>query len=399
MRLSSRILEMQESPIRKLTPYADEAEKKKVKIYHLNIGQPDIDTPPEMMDAIKNTDFKILKYGPSDGLKTYRNALPKYYAKYGIKLAPEDILVTTAGSEAILFAMIAVADVGEEIIITEPYYTNYNGFATMADVKIVPVTTKAETGFAPPPIREIEEKITNRTRAILICNPSNPTGAVYSREEVKSLVQLCKTEKLFLIADEVYREFVYDGYKHTSIMEFPEIVDRAIMVDSISKRYSACGARIGCIISKNHELMQNVLKLGQARLCPPTLEQIAAQAAIDLPETYFDKTLAEYQRRRDIVYKELKNTPGVFCEKPKGAFYIIAKLPVENAEDFAIYMLKHFRDNNETVMFSPADGFYGSKDLGKDEIRIAYVLNANDLKRAMELFKKGLEQYKLDRKS
>ena len=316
IRLSDRVLRTPASPIRKLMPYAVDAKKRGIKVYHLNIGQPDIKTPKEMWDAIHNYDTDILAYGPSDGLVEYKEALPRYYARHGINITPEDIIVTTAGSEAIIFAMIAICDYGDEVIIPEPFYTNYNGFASMAGVKIVPVTAKAEEGFALPPIKEFESKITDKTRAIIICNPGNPTGAVYTKTEIEGLVKLAQKYNLFLMADEVYREFVYDGFTHTSVMHFPEIADRAIIVDSISKRYSACGARIGCVISKNKMLMENILKLGQARLCPPTLEQVAALAAIDLPTSYFDEILEEYQKRRDIVYEALMEIPGIICQKP-----------------------------------------------------------------------------------
>lgn len=393
MRLSKRVLNMPASPIRKLMPYANAAKKRGVKVYHLNIGQPDIKTPEGMLNAIKNIDMTVLPYGPSEGLADYREALPNYYAKHGIQITTENVQVTTAGSEAIIFVMMAIADVGDEIIIPEPFYTNYNGFGDMAGIQIVPVTAKAETGFALPPRNEIESKITNRTRAIMICNPGNPTGAVYTRQEMETLVDLAKTYNLFLVADEVYREFVYDGNQHTSVLEFDDIADRTIIVDSISKRYSACGARIGCIISKNQELLQNTLKMAQARLCPPTLEQIAAKAALDTPDEYFEEVLNEYRQRRNLVHTALNNIPGVLCEKPKGAFYVIAKLPVDNAEKFAIHMLEHVAVDNETVMFAPAAGFYATPNVGVDEVRIAYVLNTHDLEKAMHIIKVGLEKY------
>ncbi|RMH73095.1 MAG: pyridoxal phosphate-dependent aminotransferase [Gemmatimonadetes bacterium] len=397
MRLSERVLNMPASPIRKLMPYANAAKAQGRHVYHLNIGQPDIKTPEGMLNALKNLDMSVIAYGPSEGLAEYREALPDYYARHNIHIQPEDILVTTAGSEAIIFTMMAIADPGDEIIIPEPFYTNYNGFADMGSIRIVPLTTKAEEAFALPPREVIESKITNRTRAIMVCNPGNPTGAVYTRKEVEMLVDLAKQYNLFLVADEVYREFVYDGYKHTSVLEYPEIGDRAIMVDSVSKRYSACGARIGCIISKNQQLIQNILKMGQARLCPPTIEQIAAKAALDTPNSYFEEVLQEYQTRRNLVYEALRDIPGVICEKPRGAFYVIAKLPVENAEDFAIYLLEHVHVNNETVMIAPAAGFYATPGVGQDEVRIAYVLNTKDLANAMSILKIGLEQYNANR--
>ncbi|OQX71078.1 MAG: aspartate aminotransferase [Candidatus Cloacimonas sp. 4484_275] len=394
MKLSERAKTIQASPIRKLMPLANRAKEKGIKIYHLNIGQPDIETPQEMLNVYKNYHEKVLAYGPSQGLEIYRRNLVKYYKRHNIEIGEDDIIVTTAGSEAIIFAMMVTCNTGDEIIIPEPFYTNYNGFATMAGVKIVPLTTYAETGFALPENEKIESLITAKTKAIMICNPGNPTGAVYSRQDLERIANIAEKHNLFVISDEVYREFVYDGLTHTSILEFPELENLAIMVDSISKRYSACGARIGCLISKNRELMNAALKFAQARLCPPTIDQLAANAAIDIEEEYFKKILREYDKRRNIVFDELQKIEGVVCIKPKGAFYIIAKLPIEDADDFAAWMLTDFSVDNETVMFAPAQGFYATPDIGKNEIRIAYILNENDLRKAMSIFREGLKKYR-----
>ncbi|MCF7913248.1 MAG: pyridoxal phosphate-dependent aminotransferase [Candidatus Cloacimonetes bacterium] len=393
MQLSNRALNIQASPIRKLVPLADSAKAAGIHVYHLNIGQPDIETPPEMMKVYAQFDQKILAYGPSQGLEFYRRNLVKYYSRYAIDINENEIIVTTAGSEACFLAMLAVGNPDDEIIIPEPYYTNYNGFATWVGVKIAPLTTKAENGFALPSNQEIENIINSRTRAIMICNPGNPTGAVYSKADLQRLAELVIKHDLFLISDEVYREFIYDGEVHTSIMNLPEISDRAIVVDSISKRYSACGARIGSIISHNTELMAALMKFAQARLCPPTLEQYAANACLSLQKEYFDVILTEYQARRDLVYNALQEIDDVICVKPKGAFYIIAKLPVDDAEDFVKWLLTDYSLNNETVMVSPAAGFYGTPGLGKDEVRIAYILNSRDLQKAMQIFKSGLQEY------
>ena len=394
MELSSRAELIQASPIRKLMPFANEAKSRGIHVYHLNIGQPDIKTPKEMMDVYHNYSDKVLAYGPSQGLEIYRKDLVRYYKNHKINLQIDDIIVTTAGSEAIVFALYVTCNPGDEIIVPEPFYTNYNGFATMAGVKIKPLTTYAENGFALPENDKIEKLISNKTKAIMLCNPGNPTGAVYSKKELKRIVDLAKKHNLYVISDEVYREFTYDGTHHTSILEFPEIKDKAIMVDSISKRYSACGARIGCIVSKNKSLMSSVLKFAQARLCPPTIDQLAADACIDLEKKYFEDILEEYKKRRDIVFEELQKIENVLCVKPQGAFYIIAKLPIDNAEDFAKWMLSDFNRDNETVMFAPVQGFYSTPGLGRDEIRIAYILNEESLKKAMYLLREGLKEYK-----
>lgn len=394
MNLSQRALEIQASPIRKLMPYANNAKKNGIHVYQLNIGQPDIETPQEMIDMYHNFEEKVLAYGPSQGLDVYRKALVKYYKKHHISLEEDEIIVTTAGSEAIIFAMLVTCNVDDEIIVPEPFYTNYNGFATMAGVKLVPLTTYAETGFALPERESIEAVITDRTRAIMICNPGNPTGTVYSYKQMEMLAELVKKHNIYLITDEVYREFVYEGEPAVSALSLKGIEDQVIMCDSISKRYSACGARIGCIVSRNKQIMSSLLKFAQARLCPPTIDQLAAAACVDLPGEYTANILAEYDKRRNIVYEELQKIDDIVCVKPGGAFYIIAKLPIENAEDFIIWMLENFNIDNETVMAAPAEGFYATPGLGRNELRLAYVLNENDLRKAMNIFRKGLTEYK-----
>ncbi len=394
MKLSIRANTVQASPIRKLMPYANAARKRGIKIYHLNIGQPDIETPRKMIDIYRNYSDKVLAYGPSQGLESYREKLVEYYSRHKIDISTDDIIVTTAGSEAIVFALLVTCNEGDEIIIPEPFYTNYNGFATQTGVSIKPLTTFAEDGFQLPDDDKIEKLISPRTKAILLCNPGNPTGAVYSRADLQRVADLAQKHDLFVITDEVYREFVYDGSIHTSILSFPEIADRAVMVDSISKRYSACGARIGCLVSKNKDLIAASLKFAQARLCPPTLEQLAATAAIELQDKYFDNVIGEYDKRRRIVFRELQKIDGVICVMPKGAFYIVAKLPIDDAEDFARWMLEEFEHNRETVMFAPAQGFYATPQMGKNEIRIAYILNEQDLQKAMQILREGLRKYK-----
>lgn len=392
--LSRRAIESPASPIRRLTPYADRAKAHGIKVYHLNIGQPDIETPAEMMNGYRTVDLKVLSYGPSQGLKEYVDALAVYYGRVGIEVRPQDILVTTGGSEAIMFALDTVADAGDEIIVPEPFYTNYSGFAATASVKLVPVTCLAETGFALPPKADFERAITSRTRAIIYSNPGNPTGAVYTRAELEMLADLCVEHGLYLIGDEAYREFIYDDdTEHTSVLNLAGIEDRAILVDSVSKRYSACGARVGCIISRNVELMSAVLKFGQARLCPPTVDQLAAMAAVNTPDSYFAEVRREYQSRRDLVCDAIAKIPGAVCRKPGGAFYVMPKLPIRDGEEFAIFMLEEFQLDNETVMVAPADGFYGTPGMGKDEVRIAYVLNCDDLSRAMKILAAGVEAY------
>jgi len=393
MRLSDRAINIQASPIRKLMPFANATKKKGIHIYHLNIGQPDIETPKEMLDVYKNFESKVLAYGPSQGLDVYRNNLVNYYNKHEIKLNSDDIIVTTAGSEAIVFALLTACNAGDEVIVPEPFYTNYNGFATVTGVKIVPLTTYAEESFKLPENEEITKLISSKTKAIMLCNPGNPTGAVYPHSEMERIAKIAKDNNLFVISDEVYREFVYDGLSHTSIMDIEGMEDHAIMVDSISKRYSACGARIGCLISRNNNFITSAIKFAQARLCPPTIDQLAANAAIDIEEEYFKGIIKEYDARRNLVFEELQKIDDIICIKPKGAFYIIAKLPIDDADDFAKWMLEEFSYENETVMFAPAQGFYATKNLGKNEIRLAYILNLNDLKKAMEIFRKGLAEY------
>jgi aspartate aminotransferase len=395
-RISQRANDMPPSPIRKLVPFADAAKKKGVKIYHLNIGQPDIPTPPEFMDAIRNYSEEVLAYGHSKGSQEYLSGLVRYYRRKGIQVEEKDIQVTTGGSEAIIFAMICIAGVGDEIIVFEPFYTNYNGFAMMADVKLVPVTLQAKDGFHLPSREKIEEKITARTRGILICSPNNPTGTVYTREEMEMIARISQKHNLFVLSDEVYREFVYEG-EHTSIMHLQGISDRAILLDSVSKRYSACGARIGCMVSKNQEVISAALRMGQARLCSPSIEQAGAASALKIGEDYFEKMAAEYMRRRDTVCDELMKIPGAMCLKPNGAFYVMARLPVKDIEDFSQWMLTDFNLNGETTMIAPGPGFYATPGMGQDEARIAYVLNVDDLKKAMRIIAKGIETYNISR--
>lgn len=391
--LSERARLTPASPIRRLVPYADKARQRGIRVYHLNIGQPDVETPAAMLEGYRRIDFKVLSYGPSQGLPEYLAALVEYYRRVGIAVKPADIIVTTGGSEAISFALDTVADPGDEVVVPEPFYTNYAGFAATASVKLVPVTCRAEDGFALPPAADFERVITDRTRAIIYSNPGNPTGAVYTRPEIEMLKVLSLKHGLYLIADEVYREFIYDDTEHVSIMNIKGIEDRAIMVDSVSKRYSACGARIGCIVSRNPGLMAAVLKFGQARLCPPTVDQLAAAAALAVPDSYFTGVREEYRCRRDLVCAALSKIPGVVCRTPRGAFYVVARLPIRDAEEFAIFMLNQFALDKETVMVAPADGFYATPGKGKDEIRIAYVLNCADLGRAMEILTAGIKAF------
>lgn len=384
---------MPASPIRKLVPYAEAAKKKGIKVYHLNIGQPDIKTPDVALQAVKNADIQVIEYSRSEGSEQYRTKLSQYYDKHGIKVTHNDIVVTTGGSEALLFAIGSIADAGDEIIIPEPFYANYNGFTTASGVKIVPVESSIENSFALPPIEDFETKITPKTKAILICNPGNPTGYLYAKEEIEKLKALVLKHDLFLIADEVYREFVYDGATHHSVMTQIGLDQHAIMIDSVSKRYSMCGARIGCLVSKNKEVIATALKFAQARLSPPTYEQIAAEAALDTPDFYFQEVNKEYTERRNLLISELQKISGVVVSKPKGAFYCVAQLPVKNADDFAQWILEKFSLNNETVMVAPASGFYSTPKTGLNQVRIAYVLKKEDLKKSVEILKKALEQY------
>lgn len=384
---------MQESPIRKLVPYAEKAKKNGKKVYHLNIGQPDIETPTNFMEAVKKFDEKVLKYTFSQGIPELIHAMIDYYKKYDMHFEEDEILITNGGSEALLFSLIAVADDGDEILVPEPFYTNYNGFSTAAGIKVIPVTTEASQGFHLPTKETIEKSISPKTKAILLSNPGNPTGVVYTKEEIQSIAEIAKKHNLFVIADEVYREFVYDNLQYTSFGNIKEIEDRVILVDSVSKRFSACGARIGAILSKNKNLMKQILKLCQGRLCCPTLEQIGAVELYNVSDDYYNAVLKEYEKRRNIVYESLQDIPGVICEKPTGAFYVVVKLPVVDAEDFVIWLLKDFDVDNETVMMAPAEGFYATPGLGKDEVRIAYILNETDLRKAMHLLKIALEKY------
>jgi aspartate aminotransferase len=385
---------MPQSPIRKLVPYAEDAAKKGKTIYYLNIGQPDIKTPQIALDAVKTHSLDVLAYTRSDGSEEYRKKIAIYYRKHHINISPNDIIVTTGGSEALLFAFGSVMDTDDEIIIPEPFYANYNGFSTASGVKVVPVISKIEDDFALPPIEEFEKLITPRTKAILICNPGNPTGYLYSKEEIKKLAAIVKKHNLFLIADEVYREFAYDGNTHYSVMQEEGLEEHAIMIDSVSKRYSMCGARIGCIVSRNNELMQTALKFAQARLSPPTLAQIASEAALGTPQSYFDAVIEEYVERRNTLITELKKIEGVQVAIPKGSFYCIAQLPVKNSDAFAQWLLEHFDVDGETVMVAPAGGFYSTPGVGLNQIRIAYVLKKESLIKAVNIIKEALKVYK-----
>ncbi len=391
--ISNRGVQMPESPIRKLVPYADEAKKRGIKVYHLNIGQPDIETPETVVDKIRTNNLKVVEYSHSAGMLSYRKKLVEYYKKFDINITPEEIIVTTGGSEAILFAMTVCMDAGDEIIIPEPFYANYNGYAVSAGVVIKPITSSIETGFALPPISEFEKLITPRTKAIMICNPNNPTGYLYSESEMQALKEIVKKYNLFLMSDEVYREFCYDGKKHFSVMHLKGIDQNTILLDSVSKRYSLCGARIGSFISKNKEVMNAALKAAQARLSPPSYGQIASEAAVDTPDSYFNAVINDYVKRRKIVVDSLNNMKNVFCPNPSGAFYAVARLPIDDSDKFCQWLLQEFSYNNETVMLAPATGFYSTKGLGKDEIRIGYVLNVDDLAKAMKCLEKALEVY------
>ena len=392
--LSQKGLMMPQSPIRKLVPYAEAAEARGVTIHQLNIGQPDIKTPQTALDAVKEADIEVLSYSHSAGFLSYREKLAAYYGKQGIAVDPSDIIISTGGSEALMFAMGSVTDPGDEIIIPEPFYANYNGFATASGVTVKPVISSFESGFALPPISEFEKQITSKTKAIIICNPGNPTGYLYSKEELDQLSELVKKHDLFLIADEVYREFAYDGLQHNSVLNQREIDEHTIMIDSVSKRFSMCGARIGCIVSRNKELMATAMKFAQARLSPPTLAQIASEAALDTPQSYFDEVISEYVDRRDTLVAGLEAIPGVRVAKPKGAFYCIAELPVKNSDDFAQWLLESFEHNKKTIMVAPAAGFYSTPGEGLNQVRIAYVLKKEDLIEAVALLKEALSLYK-----
>lgn len=384
---------MPASPIRKLTPYADKAKTEGKKVYHLNIGQPDIATPEGMINAIKNIDFKVWAYTPSEGTLSYRTKLTEYYNKLGYNISPADILVTAGGSEAITIAMQTCINEGDEIIIPEPFYANYNGFACMSNVVVKPILSYIENGFALPPIAEFEKLITPKTKAILICSPNNPTGYLYSREEMEALKVLCLKYDLFLLADEAYREFCYDGREFVSPLHLDGLDEHVVILDTVSKRYSACGARLGCIITKNKAVIQAALKFAQTRLSPGMVEQIAGTAAVDTPDSYFEAVNKEYTLRRDTLVRRLNNIEGVFCPNPGGAFYIVARLPIDDSDKFCQWILEHFEYKGSTVMMAPATGFYSTKGSGKDEIRMAYVLNTEDLNNAMDCLEQALKQY------
>lgn len=396
--ISDRIQEIPLSPIRKLTPLADEAKSRGIKVYHLNIGQPDIHTPEEGMDAMRKIDRKVLEYSPSQGFLSLRQRISEYYADFGMKYSPDEIIVTTGASEAVLFSFITCMDPGDEIITTEPTYANYLSFAAAAGVKVVPITTSIDNGFALPPAERFEELITDRTRAILICNPNNPSGSLYSREEMEMLAEIVKRHGIFLFADEVYREFVYDGMDFFSAGHLEGVDENVVIFDSMSKRFSECGIRIGAVITKNKAVAEGFLKLAQARLSPPLIGQIVAEASFSAGHAYLDPIAKEYQHRRNVLVECLQNIPGVKVIRPQGAFYVIASLPVENAEDFCSWCLSDFSDNGETVMMAPASGFYITPGLGLSEVRIAYVLNAADLQRATAILGKALQQYSSTRR-
>jgi aspartate aminotransferase len=384
---------MPESPIRKLVPFAESAKKRGVKVYQLNIGQPDIETPKLALDAVKNNNIKVLSYSRSEGSEEYRTKLSKYYSSKNIEVDADQIIVTSGASEALLFTFGSIMDKDDEIIVPEPFYANYNGFSIANGLKIIPVISNIEDNFSLPNIEKFEELITSKTKAILICNPNNPTGYLYSKEEIKKLVQIVKKYDLFLIADEVYREFTYDEDSHHSIMEEESISENTIMIDSVSKRYSMCGARIGCVVTKNKEVKNTILKFAQARLSPPTYAQIASEAALDTPDSYFEIVNKKYIKRRNILISELNKISGVKVASPKGAFYCIVELPVKNTNDFAKWMLDEFHINDETVMVAPAEGFYSTKGLGLNQIRIAYVLKEEDLIKAVNIIKLALKKY------
>lgn len=393
-KISEKGLQMPSSPVRKLVPYAEAATARGIHIITLNIGQPDIKTPLQAINAVKNTDMDVLAYSHSAGNQSYRNKLAAYYNKINMNLTANDIIVSTGGSEALLFAMGSICDYGDEVIIPEPFYANYNGFATASGVTVKPISTSIENNFALPAIAEFEKLITPRTKAILICNPGNPTGYLYTAQEMEQLTALVKKHDLFLLSDEVYREFTYDGRKHLSVMNIAGLEEHAIMIDSVSKRYSMCGARIGCIVSKNKEVMATAMKFAQARLSPPTFAQIAAEAALDTPQDYFDEVIGEYIERRDLLISGLKNIEGVTVANPGGAFYCVAQLPVADTDVFAQWLLENFDLDGETVMVAPAAGFYSTPGMGKNQIRIAYVLEKESLKKAIHILDQALKAYK-----
>ncbi|MBS4058573.1 MAG: pyridoxal phosphate-dependent aminotransferase [Bacteroidales bacterium] len=384
---------MPESPIRKLVPFAEAAKQRGVKVFHLNIGQPDIRTPEVALDAVRNFSGKVVEYSHSAGIPSYRIKLAEYYKKHGIFITADDIIIGAGASEAILFAFQTIMDPDDEVIVPEPFYANYNGFAINAGVKVKPIFSSIETGFALPPIADFEKSITSKTKAILVCNPNNPTGYLYSKDELETLRQLVLKYDLYLIADEVYREFCYDGNTHYSCMHLEGIEENVILIDSVSKRYSACGVRVGCMISKNKEVMRTALKFAQARLSPPSFGQIAAEAAIQTPDAYFTEVLEEYLNRRNVVVEYINKMKGAFCPTPKGAFYVVARLPIDDSDKFCQWLLDSFDYQKQTVMLAPASGFYSSPGCGKDEVRISYVLNVPDLKKSMQVLEEALKVY------
>lgn len=392
LKISQRGHEMPASPIRKLVPYAEAAKKKGIKVYHLNIGQPDIETPQLCLDAVKNADFKVLEYSHSAGNESYRKKLVGYYAGNGIDITPNEIIITTGGSEAILFGFMACLDAGDEVIIPEPFYANYNGFAIQADVVVKPISSSIETGFALPPIEDFEKAITPKTKAIVVCNPNNPTGYLYSEAEMETLKDIVLKHNLYLFADEAYREFCYEG-SHTSAMHLKGAEEHVVLMDTISKRYSACGGRIGALVTKNKAVLDAAMKFAQARLSPPFYAQILGEAAIDLPDNYFDDTKAEYKLRRDTIVKRLNAMPGVFCPNPGGAFYAMARLPINDSDEFCQWLLESFSHEGKTLMLAPATGFYSTPGFGKNEVRLAYVLNVNAIHEAMDCLEKALQEY------
>jgi aspartate aminotransferase len=392
LQISNRGQQMPPSPIRKLVPYAEAAKRKGVHVYHLNIGQPDVETPPAILDAVRNADITVLEYSHSAGNESYRRKLVQYYKSVGINVSHDEIIITTGGSEAIQFGFFTCLNPGDEVIIPEPYYANYNGFAVAAGVKVVPITSHIENGFALPPISDFEKVITDKTKAIVVCNPNNPTGYLYSREEMEALKTICLKHNLYLFSDEAYREFCYDG-EYISALHLEGMEQHAVLMDTVSKRYSACGARIGAFVTKNKEVYNAAMKFAQARLSPPGLAQIMGEAAVDLPASYFDEPKAEYMARRDLLVSRLNAMPGVFCPNPGGAFYAIARLPIDDADVFCQWILESFSHNDKTVMLAPATGFYGTPGLGKDEVRLAYVLNRHDINEAMDCLQAALEVY------
>lgn len=392
--ISQRGAQMPPSPIRKLVPFAEAAKKRGTTVYHLNIGQPDIETPPAILDAVRNTSMKVLEYSHSAGFESYRKKLVTYYQRNNILVDYNQIIITTGGSEAILFAMMSCLDPGDELIIPEPFYANYNGFSTSAEIKVVPISSSIESGFALPAIDAFEKAVTPKTKAIMICNPNNPTGYLYSQEELEVLKEICLKHDLFLFSDEAYREFCYDGRKHISALSIPGLENHAIILDTISKRYSACGGRIGAFVTKNQQVLDAAMKFAQARLSPPSFAQILGEAAVDLPADYFDAVHAEYNSRRDLLVKRLQAMKGVTCPMPGGAFYAMAKLPVNDSEKFCQWLLEDFSHNGATIMMAPAAGFYATPGRGKDEVRLAYVLNLEDIDHAMDCLEEALKVYK-----